>query len=116
MSAMYLTPASLSKMLFNVGPLCTGLISTLLSLARSRAQPYITLSFGNKYKAISPSDVSSTSKAIIICCFCNLSKSSLRDSWSKYGTLLGATWYGQLPSFTCKLNVPSKYYIPDKTH
>ena len=32
MSVRYLTPASLGKILFNVGPLCTALISTIFSL------------------------------------------------------------------------------------
>ena len=33
----------------------------------------------------------------------------------QYTILLGGAWYGQLPSFTCSLNMPSNHPIPIKT-
>ena len=46
MSVKYLTPASQGGILFNEGPLCAGLISTLLSLVGSRHSHTLPLVFG----------------------------------------------------------------------
>ena len=50
MSVRYLTPASFSRIVFNVGTLCIGLISTLLSMARSRQNHTLPLAFGTMTK------------------------------------------------------------------
>ena len=51
-------PASLGRISFNVGPLCTGLISALLSLDRFRNNHTLPLALGTSTKLLSHSDVS----------------------------------------------------------
>ena len=106
--------ASLGRILFTVGPLCTGHINTLLSLAGSRHSHTLLLAFGTKTKLLHHSDVAYTAKGTIICCLCNHS-TFLNGSWSAYATLLGGAWYGQLPSLTCNFNVPLKHPIHQNT-
>ena len=54
MSVRHLTPASLSKISLNVRSLCTGLISTLLSVAWFMQNCTFTISIWNQDKAIAP--------------------------------------------------------------
>ena len=114
MSVRCLTPANLSRISLNVGPLYTGLISILLSLARSRHNHILPFIFGTMTKLLYYSDDSSAPGGTTICCFCSQSTSSLRGSWSIYATLLQGASYGQLPPFTCNINVPLKHPIPEK--
>ena len=107
-------PLNLGRISFNVWPLCTGLISALLSIIRVRHKCTLPLILSFRTKLLDHSDVSLTPRAPIICCFYSLSRSSFRDSWSTYPTLVGDIWYDQLPSLTYKLNVPSKHPICDK--
>ena len=115
MSVRYLTPARLGKILFTVGSLCAGLISALLSLAGSRHNYTLPLAFETMTELLDHSNVSSTPRDTIICYFCSLSNSTLRGSWSTYTTLLGDAWYCQLPSFTCKVIMPSNTQFLRKT-
>ena len=114
MSVRYLITASLGRISFNVGPLCTGLLSALLSLARFSHNCILPLAFRTRKKLLHHSHVSYTSSGTIICCFCSGCTSSLRVLWSTYAILVGA-WYGWLPFFTYNLEVPSQHPIPRKT-
>ena len=76
----YLKPASPGRISFNIGPLCTSLISAFLSLARSRHNHALPFALGTTMKLLHHSDVSFTPKDTIICFFCNLSRSSYRGS------------------------------------
>ena len=114
MSVKYLTSPGLDRILLNVGPLCVCLISDLLSMAGSNHNCILPLAFGTGTKLLHHLDISSTSKDTIICCFCSKSSSSLSGSSCDYAKLLWGDCYGQLPSFTCNLNVPSKHQIPEK--
>ena len=109
-------PASLSRITFNVGPLCTSLISTLLSLARSRHKHTIPLDLGARMNVLHHSEVSFMPRSTIICCFCSLSSSFFRDSWRVYSTLLGTTWCGWLSFLIYRVFMPSKHPIPGKNH
>ena len=64
MSVRYLTPASLGDVLFRVGPLCTGLISTSLSLAGPRYSHTLPLTSGTKAKLLDCFNVSSTPRVL----------------------------------------------------
>ena len=81
MSVRYLMPASLSRVLLRIVFLCTGLISTLLSLAGSSHKCTLPLALSIGTKLLHHSDVSSTPNNTIMCCFCNLSSSSLSRCW-----------------------------------
>ena len=113
-SFIFLTHPSLGRIMFNVGPLCTGLISTLSTLAGYRHNHILPLALETITKLLHHSNVSSMPRGIIIYYFCSLSSSSFRDSWSTHATLLGVAWYGWVTSFTFKLGVPSKHSIPEK--
>ena len=73
----------------SVVPLCTGLINTLLGPARFRNSLTLPLAFGDQRKLLYHLDVSSTPSGTFICCFCNLSSSTLRGSCSACTILLG---------------------------
>ena len=105
--------ATLGRISFNVGPLCTCLISSLLSLAGSRHNCTLSLVLGASEKLLHHSDVSCTPRGITTCCFCSLYNSSFKGFLSTYATLPGGTWSDQLPSLTCKLNMPSKHPVPE---
>ena len=87
MNVRYLTPASLGeepwrclgRISCNVGPLCISLISILLCLAKSRHICTSPLALGTRTKLLHHFNVSSTPRTIIICCFCSLSSSILRE-------------------------------------
>ena len=88
MSMRYLTTAGLDRISYNVGPLCLGLISGLLSLTGSKHSCTLQLAFGTRTKLLHHFDISSTPSGTIICCFCSWSSSSLSGSWSSYATSL----------------------------
>ena len=113
MSLRYLTPASLSRISFNEGPHCTGLISALFS-GWVQAQAYFTIALRTRPKVLYHSTVSSTPSEIIMCSFCSKSSFSLRGSWRAYAILLGVPGMAVYLPFTCKLTVPSKHPIPEK--
>ena len=71
-------PASLGRMSFNVGPLCTGLISTSLSLARSRHSVTLSFALWTSTKLLHHLNVLYMLSGTIICCLCNLPTSFLR--------------------------------------
>ena len=81
-------PASLGRISCNVGPLYTGLISTLLNLARSRHNLTLQFALGTSMMLLHHSDVLSKPRGTIIYCFCNLSSSCFRGSWSGYTSIL----------------------------
>ena len=110
----YLTPASLGRISFNVRPRCTGLINALLRLVRSSHNCTLPLAFKARTKLLHHSDILSTTIVTISCCFCSQTRPSLSGSWYSYAAFWGGVWYGQLPSFTCNLNVSSKHPIPEK--
>ena len=87
MSVRYWTPASLGRMSFSVGPLNTSLISALLSLAGSRHTHTLPVAYGTREELLHQSDISSTSNATLICCFCNPLSSSLSGCCNVYATL-----------------------------
>ena len=62
--ARYLTTASLSRISFNSGHLCTGLINTLLSMAGSKHKHTLPLTFRNGTQLLHQSDVSLTPEVI----------------------------------------------------
>ena len=66
---MYLALTSLGRISFRGGLLCTGLINTLLSLARSRHKCTFSLVIGIRMKLLHNLDFSSTSSGTVICCF-----------------------------------------------
>ena len=80
---------SLGKIALRVIPLYTGLISTLLCLARSRHNYTLSVAFGTSMKLLPHSDILSTSNSMVICCFYDWSSSSLSGCCSVYATLLG---------------------------
>ena len=81
-------PASLGRILFNVGLLSTGLISVLLSLAGSTTQSYLSLGLCTRTKLLHHSTVSSMPWSTSICCFCSISTSFFMGPWSTCATLL----------------------------
>ena len=106
---------SLCRVSFNGGPLCTGVISVSLNLARFRHSLTLPFTLESSTKLLHHVDVSSMPRSMIICCICNISRSSFRGSGSLYAILLEGAWYCQLPSYTSTLNVLSKQPIPEKT-
>ena len=60
--------ASLQRMTFNVGPVCTALISALLSLVRYRHNPTLPFAVGTSIKLLQHSDFQSMPRGTIICC------------------------------------------------
>ena len=90
-SVIYFMPAGLSRMSFKVRPLCTGLISTLLNLARSRYSLILSFTLGTIMKLLHHPEVFSMPMGTIICWPCNLSSSSFTTgntlSCSTYATL-----------------------------
>ena len=78
----YLTSANLSKMSLRVRSLWIGLIRTLFNWARSKHNVIFLFVFGTNMKLLHHSDVSSTSRSKIICCFCSLSSSFYGGSCS----------------------------------
>ena len=77
-----LAHASLGRISFNVGPLLTSLISTLLSVVGPRHNCTLQVAFGTRTHLIYYSNVSFKPKGTIICCFCCWFSFSLRSSWS----------------------------------
>ena len=76
-----LNPYQPGRMSLRAIPLCTGLSSTLLSLAGSRHSHTLLLALGTKTKLLHHSDDSSTSNGTIISCFCSLSSFSVWLLW-----------------------------------
>ena len=114
MGVRYLTPTILGRISFNVQSLCTGLGSALSSLAGSRHNCTLPLTFKTRTKLFHYSNILPMPHGTIISCFCSHSCSSLSGFWSTYATLLVGAWYGWLPSFACNLKVHSKHPIPEK--
>ena len=82
----YLTLTSLGRMSFKIGPLCAGLINTLLSLAGSRHNCTLPFAFCTRAKLLHHSEALPTSNGATVCCFCNLSSSSLSVCCGAYAT------------------------------
>ena len=74
-------PASLSRISFNVRPLCT---SALLSLAGSRLNHTLPLALEASKKLLYHSNVSSMPKGTI-CCFCSLSGAHILPACGVHG-------------------------------
>ena len=64
-SVRYLTPASLGRVLLNIGPLCTGFTSTIWSLVESSNNYTLPLPFGTRTKLLHHSDISPISRGTI---------------------------------------------------
>ena len=109
----FLTPASLSIILFNIRPMFKGLIYDLLGLAGSRHKCTLPLVLGARAKLLYHSGVSCMPNCTIICSFCSLTSSSINGYQSAYVTHGGAL-FGQLPYLICKLNVSPKHPIPER--
>ena len=80
---------NLGRILYNVGPLCTGLINVLCSHARFRHSCIFSL-FRDQYKAIVLCWQLSSPIGMIICSFFNISNSSLNGSCGAYAICLAA--------------------------
>ena len=83
----YFMPVRLSRISFIMGHLCTCLISPLLRLAGSKHGLTFPFALGTSMTVVNHFDFSSTPSRAIICCLCNISSSSLRDSLSVYALL-----------------------------
>ena len=87
----YLTLFSLSSILFNVGPLCMGLINAQFIYAESKHNLTLPLTLGTNIKLLHHSAVLSTPTGVIMSNVCNLSSSSLNGFCSVYVTCLDGT-------------------------
>ena len=89
----YCIPGNIGKMSFYIEPLCTDLISAVLSLAGSRNSLTLPSVLGPSTRLLQHFDTLSTLKETIICCICSLINSSFRGSYGVYATILRSTWY-----------------------
>ena len=110
MSMRCLTPASLGILSFNVGPLCTGQITTLLRLAGSEHSHNSPLAFETRTKLLQHSGTSPKPWGTVIYCFVVI---LLFTKWL-YSAYARGAWYRWWNSFTWNLNVLSKHPIPVK--
>ena len=76
----YLTLASYSRISLNIGSPWPGLISTLLSMARSRQNYTLPLVLGTSTKLLHHSNILPIPRCTFICYFCCVSSSSFRGS------------------------------------
>ena len=106
---------SLGNILFNVGPLCIGLINAWFNHNRSKHNLTLWLALGTNTKLLHHSAISSTPSGVIMSSYCNLSSLSLNGFCSQYATCLGGTWSGLLSGLSCNENVPSKHPMPLNT-
>ena len=111
---IYFTLLSLGNMLFDVGPLCMGLISAWFSLTGSKHNLTLLFALGTNTKLLHHSANSSTPRGVMMSIFCRHSSSFLNGFCNAYATHLSSTWYGLLSGLSCKENVPSKHPIPLK--
>ena len=84
-----LTLLSLGSILFNVGPLCTGLINAWFNLAGSKHNLTLPLVLGTNTKLLHHSAILSTPSGVIMSMFCSQSNLSLNSFCSAYATHLG---------------------------
>ena len=115
MMDIHCTLLSLSSMLFNVGPLCIGLINAWLSHAGSKHSHTIPFALGTNTKLLHHSTILSTPRGAMMSISCSHSSSSLNGFCNAYAMHLGGTWYGLLLGLSCNGNVPSKHPIPLNT-
>ena len=115
MSDRYCILLSFSNILFNIGPLCTGLISAWFNWAGSKHSLTLPLALGTATKLLHHSNTSSTPRGVIISWHCSLSSSSWNGFYSTYVTCCGGAWYSLLFVFSCKENMPLMQPIPLKT-
>ena len=111
----YLTLLSLGSILFNVWPLCIGLINVWFNCAGSKHSLTLPMALGTNTKLLLHSAILSTPSSVIISICCNLSNSSLNGFCSTYATCLNGAWYGLLSGLSCNKNVPSKHPMPLNT-
>ena len=100
---------------FNIGPLCTGHISTWFNWAGSKHSLTLLLALGTNTQLLHHSSISSTPRGVIISCYCSLCSSSWNGFCSAYATHHGGAWYVLLFAFSYKEYVPSKLPMPLKT-
>ena len=114
MSNRYCTLLSFGNISFNVGPLCTGLISAWFNWAGPKHSLTLPLALDTSTMLLHHSKTSSTPRGVIITC-CSLCSSSWNGFCSTNATDHGSAWYGVLSVFSCKENVPSKQAMPLNT-
>ena len=105
---------SLGSISLNIGPLCTGLISTWLSLVESRCKHTVLSGLGTMTKLLYHSAFLYTPSGASISC-CSVSSSLMNGFCSVYVMCLRSGWYGFVSSLPCREKVPLKHSIPVNT-
>ena len=112
MSVRYLTTASLSRISFNVEPLCTGLISILLSMAGCWHNHTLLFALEVGQSCCTTLKSHRNPEVLLFATSLVCPAPPCRVHGVYMPPFWGA-WYGQQASFTCKLNMTLKHLMTE---